>query len=126
MSACRTPRPQLPLDTPWQSPARKLPESRCPRRGVRRPVRPINTLDLERHTLNLGGGPMSDIESARRGQIRRRVMPSLVTFIVAAGALYLTAWVALGVLRHVVMPIVAVVIAGYLAVQVYRFTGRDR
>jgi hypothetical protein len=69
---------------------------------------------------------MSDIESARRGQIRRRVMPSLVTFIVAAGALYLTAWVALGVLRHVVMPIVAVVIAGYLAVQVYRFTGRDR
>jgi uncharacterized membrane protein len=69
---------------------------------------------------------MSDIESARRGKIRRRVMPSLVTFIVAAGALYLTSWVALGVLRHVVMPIVAVVIAGYLAVQVYRFTGRDR
>jgi len=26
----------------------------------------------------------------------------------------------------VVMPIVAVVIAGYLAVQVYRFTGRHR
>ena len=69
---------------------------------------------------------MSDIESARRGQIRRRVMPSLVTFIVAAGGLYLTAWIALGLLRHVVMPIVAVVIAGYLAVQVYRFTGRDR
>jgi uncharacterized membrane protein len=69
---------------------------------------------------------MSDIESARRGKIRRRVVPSLVTFIVAAGALYLTAWVALGLLRHVVMPIVAVVIAGYLAVQVYRFTGRDR
>jgi uncharacterized membrane protein len=69
---------------------------------------------------------MSDIESARRGQIRQRVVPSLVTFIVAAGALYLTAWVAIGVLRHVVMPIVAVVIAGYLAVQVYRFTGRDR
>jgi hypothetical protein len=29
-------------------------------------------------------------------------------------------------LRHVVMPIVAVLIAGYLAVQVYRFTGRER
>jgi hypothetical protein len=53
-------------------------------------------------------------------------MPSLVTFIVVAGGLYLTVWVALGLLRHVVMPIVAVVIAGYLAVQVYRFTGRDR
>ena len=69
---------------------------------------------------------MSDIESARRGQLRRRVVPSLVTFIVAAGGLYLTAWIALGLLRHVVMPIVAVVIAGYLAVQVYRFTGRER
>ncbi len=69
---------------------------------------------------------MSDIQTARRGQLRRRVVPSLVTFIVAAGGLYLTAWIALGLLRHVVMPIVAVVIAGYLAVQVYRFTGRDR
>jgi uncharacterized membrane protein len=58
--------------------------------------------------------------------MRRRVVPSLVTFVVAAGALYLTAWIALGLLRHVVMPIVAVVIAGYLAVQVYRFTGRER
>jgi hypothetical protein len=69
---------------------------------------------------------MSDIESARRGQVKGRLVPALVTFVVAAGALYLTAWVALGLLRHVVMPIVAVVIAGYLAVQVYRFMGRDR
>ena len=69
---------------------------------------------------------MSNIESARRGSVRRRVGPTLVTFIVAAGAIYLTAWVAVGLLRHLVMPIVAMVIAGYLAVQVYRFTGRDR
>jgi hypothetical protein len=54
------------------------------------------------------------------------VGPTLVTFIVAAGAIYLTARVAVGLLRHLVMPIVDVVIAGYLAVQVYRFTGRDR
>ena len=52
--------------------------------------------------------------------------PTLVTFIVAAGAIYLTARVAVGLLRHLVMPIVDVVIAGYLAVQVYLFTGRDR
>ena len=58
--------------------------------------------------------------------MRRRLVPSLVTFVVAAGGLYLTAWIALGLLRHVVMPIVAVVVAGYLAVQVYRFTGRER
>jgi uncharacterized membrane protein len=69
---------------------------------------------------------MSNIESARRGPVRRRVVPTLVTFIAAAGVIYLTAWVSLGLLRHLVMPVVAVVIAGYLAVQVYRFTGRDR
>ena len=69
---------------------------------------------------------MSNIESARRGSVRRRVVPTLVAFIVAAGAIYLTAWVAVGLLRHSVMPIVVVVIAGYLAVQVYRFTGRNR
>jgi hypothetical protein len=69
---------------------------------------------------------MSNIESARRGSVRRRVGPTLATFIVASGAIYLTAWVSLGLLRHLVMPVVAVVIAGYLAVQVYRFTGPDR
>jgi deazaflavin-dependent oxidoreductase (nitroreductase family) len=53
-------------------------------------------------------------------------MPAVITFFVAAGAIYLTAWVAIGLLRHVVMPILAVVVAGYLAVQVYRFTGRER
>jgi hypothetical protein len=63
---------------------------------------------------------MSDSEPAHRGPMRRRVV------VVAAGGLYLTAWIALGLLRHVVMPIVAVVVAGYLAVQVYRFTGRER
>ena len=69
---------------------------------------------------------MSKIESARRGSVRRQVAPTIATFIVAAGVIYLTAWVSLGLLRHLVMPVVAVVIAGYLAVQVYRFTGRDR
>ena len=69
---------------------------------------------------------MSSIESANRGSLRRRVVPTLVTFIVAGGAIYLTAWIAVDLLRHVVMPIVAVLIAGYLAVRVYRFTGRQR
>jgi CRISPR/Cas system-associated exonuclease Cas4 (RecB family) len=69
---------------------------------------------------------MSSIESANRGSLRRRVLPTLVTFIVAGGAIYLTAWIAVDLLRHVVMPIVAVLVAGYLAVQVYRFTGRER
>ena len=49
----------------------------------------------------------------------------MVVFIVAAGAVYASAWVALGLLRHIVMPIIAVVVAGYLAVQVYRAGGRD-
>jgi len=67
---------------------------------------------------------MSNIEPVGRGPIRRRVVPTLLTFFIAAGAIYVTAWVAVGLLRHVVMPIVAVVIAGYLAVQVFQYTGR--
>ena len=67
---------------------------------------------------------MSSVEPIRHSSIRKRIVPSLVTFFVAAGAIYATAWVALGLLRHVVMPVVAVVIGGYLAVQVYRLTGR--
>jgi hypothetical protein len=69
---------------------------------------------------------MSNTESVHRGPLRRRLMPAVVTFFVAAAAIYLTAWVAVGLLRHIVMPILAVVIAGYLAVRVYRFTGRER
>ena len=67
----------------------------------------------------------TSIEPARRGPLRRRVVPAVVVFIVAAGAVYASAWVALGLLRHIVMPIIAVVVAGYLAVQVYRASGRD-
>ncbi len=67
---------------------------------------------------------MSSIEPARGGPLKKRVMPAAVTFVVAAMAVYATVWVALGVLRHIVMPILAVIIAGYLAREVYRFTGR--
>jgi uncharacterized membrane protein len=67
----------------------------------------------------------TSIEPVRHGPLRRRVVPSIVVFIVAAGVVYASAWVALGLLRHLVMPIIAVVIAAYLAVQVYRFTGRE-
>lgn len=69
---------------------------------------------------------MSSVEPVRRSPVRRRFVPAFAVFIVAAGAIYSTAWIALGLLRHLVMPVVAIVIAGYLAVQVYRFTGRDR
>jgi uncharacterized membrane protein len=69
---------------------------------------------------------VSSVEPVRHSPIRRRIVPAFVTFIVAAGAIYSTAWVALDLLRHVVMPIIAVVIAGYLAVQVYRLTGRSK
>jgi hypothetical protein len=71
---------------------------------------------------------VSNTESipVHRGPLRSRLMPAIITFFVAAAAIYLTAWVAVALLRHVVMPILAVVVAGYLAVQVYRFTGRER
>jgi len=69
---------------------------------------------------------VSSVEPVRESAVRRRVLPTFVAFIVAAGAIYSTAWVALGLLRHIVMPIVAVIIAGYFAVRVFQFTGRER
>lgn len=58
------------------------------------------------------------------GVVRHRAVPTLVTFLVVAGAVYATAFVALAVLRHVVMPIVAVVAGFYAARLVFRVTGR--
>ena len=69
---------------------------------------------------------MSNVEPVRHGPVRSRIAPAFVTFLVAAGAIYATAWVGLDLLRHFVMPIVAVVIGGYLAVHVYRLTGRSK
>ena len=54
--------------------------------------------------------------------MRRRAVPSLVAFLVVAGAVYASAFVALAVLRHVVMPILAVVAGAYAARAVYRIT----
>lgn len=59
------------------------------------------------------------------GALRRRAVPTLVTFLVVAGGVYATAYVALSLLRHVVMPIVAVVVGGYAARSVYRLTARN-
>lgn len=66
------------------------------------------------------------IEPHRGGSVSRRLVPSAVTFVVVGAAIYFTVYVALGLLRHVVMPIVAVVIAGYLAQRVYKITGRRK
>jgi uncharacterized membrane protein YdbT with pleckstrin-like domain len=66
----------------------------------------------------------SSIEPSRKASLKRRLVPSAVVFVVAAVGIYATVWLTLGLLRHVVMPIIAVVVAGYLAVQVYRRTGR--
>ena len=66
------------------------------------------------------------IERSREpGAVRRRAVPTVVTFLVVAGAVYATAFVALALLRHVVMPIVAVVAGVYAARFVFRVTGRQ-
>lgn len=67
---------------------------------------------------------MSNVEPARRSLSKRRIVPSAVTFVIVAVGVYLTAFLALGLLRHVVMPIIAVVIAGYVAGHVFRRTAR--
>lgn len=68
---------------------------------------------------------MSIERSPEHGVLRRRAAPALVTFLVVAGAVYATAFVALALLRHVVMPIVAIVAGGYAARFVFRMTGRS-
>lgn len=69
---------------------------------------------------------MSVEKRAEQGVVRRRGVPTLVTFLVVAGGVYATAYLALSLLRHVVMPIVAVVAGVYAARLVFRMTGRSR
>jgi hypothetical protein len=68
---------------------------------------------------------VSNIEPARGGSLKERFVPSAVVFVGAGIAVYATVWLALGTLRHVVMPILAVFVAGWLAQKVWRLTGRS-
>jgi len=63
--------------------------------------------------------------SPHHGAVRRRAVPSLVAFLVVAGGVYATAFVALAVLRHVIMPILAIAAGVYAARSVFRLTGRS-
>lgn len=56
--------------------------------------------------------------------VRHRLGPTVLTFLVVAGAVYATAYLALSLLRHVVMPVVAVVAGFYAARVVFRVSGR--
>jgi putative effector of murein hydrolase LrgA (UPF0299 family) len=67
---------------------------------------------------------VSNIEPVRGGSLKQRFVPSAVVFVGAAVGVYATVWLALGVLRHIVMPILAVLVAGWLAQKVWRLTGR--
>lgn len=58
-------------------------------------------------------------------KLRHRLVPATVTFLVAAAAIYGTAYLAISVIRHIVMPIAAVIIAFYLARGVFRYSGRS-
>ena len=67
---------------------------------------------------------MRNIEPAEHktpGRARR--VPSVVTFVVAGAAVYATAWVALGILRSIVMPVLAIIVAWVLARMVWRHSG---
>ena len=63
--------------------------------------------------------------SPQHGAVRRRAVPSLVAFLVVAGGVYATAFVALAVLRHVIMPILAIAAGVYAARLVFRMTGHS-
>ncbi len=55
---------------------------------------------------------------------KHRLVPSAVVFVVVAVGVYLTAFMAISLLQHIVMPIIAVLIAGFLATVVYKHTWR--
>lgn len=59
------------------------------------------------------------------GVVRHRLVPAAVTFVVVAGAVYATAFVTLAILRHIIMPVLAVVVAVYAARAVFRLSGRS-
>jgi hypothetical protein len=56
--------------------------------------------------------------------LRHRLMPAALTFLVVAVGIYLTAYAAIGIIQHIVMPILAVLVGGWLSFQVYKRTGR--
>lgn len=64
--------------------------------------------------------------SQGRPVVGHRLVPSVVTFLVAAGAIYVTAYLAIGLIQHIVMPILAVLVGGYLATVVFRHTGNGQ
>lgn len=58
------------------------------------------------------------------GEVRpHRLTTSVGVFVVVAVGIYLTAFLAMGLIQHVVMPILAVVVAAYVAREVYRRSG---
>ncbi len=56
---------------------------------------------------------------------RHRLAPAVIVFFVAAAGVYFTAFLALSVLRHIVMPVLAVAVGAYLATVAYRLSGRN-
>ena len=50
----------------------------------------------------------------------KRLLWAVLAFLVVAGLVYGSAWVALALLRHVIMPIVAIAAGGYVAATIYR------
>lgn len=64
------------------------------------------------------------IEPVHRGSLKQRFVPSAAVFLAAGVGVYLTVYLALGVLRHIVMPVLAVLVAGWLAQKTWRLTGR--
>jgi hypothetical protein len=57
--------------------------------------------------------------------VKQRVVPTAVVFVGVAVGVWLTALLALGTLRHIVIPILAVLVAWWLAQKVWHVTGGE-
>jgi hypothetical protein len=51
-------------------------------------------------------------------------VPSVITFLVVTGLIWGASAAAIALIRHVLLPVIAVFVGGYLAVHLYRFLGR--
>jgi hypothetical protein len=61
-----------------------------------------------------------------RSPMHRRFGPAALTFLVVTLGVYFSAFVAVAILRHVIMPVLAVGVGVYAASLVYRVSKRNK
>jgi large-conductance mechanosensitive channel len=67
---------------------------------------------------------VSELEPKHKRSVSSRLVPSAITFVVVAVVIYVCGAIAASLVRHILIPIIAVGVGGYMSVHLYRFLGR--